>query len=187
MKLRTPFVSVLVLATLAFHSAFAVPARAQESTPAKTVAAFYDWYVAHDGRFQKNWAQVRNLFNPELWDAIDGEDFKAGPNGAAFEVLPCNQTSAACKTPVAYDPFANSRWAATSFTIGRTKIDGSQAKVHVTLVLANGKGGKSHLSMILKRDGARYVISNMLYDEARYYYPERPITNFNTFLSAWVC
>ncbi len=162
-----------------------LPARAGEETPAKTVDAFYGWYVAHHGRVEKVWKEVEKLFDPELYDSIEQTYYKDDYKSNDILVSPCRDWVPTCKE-VSYDFFANARSPATAFTIGTTHIEGSQATVSVTLQLSNGERRESHVSAILRNDGGRYVIYNLLFEERRYYYAG-PIVDLRKFLGAYNC
>jgi hypothetical protein len=162
-----------------------LPAAAQETQAGTTVGAFYRWYIAHHGRVAKIWNEVRGLFDADLFDLIGGEYFKGDYKDDAISVSPCNNAMSTCK-PVQYDLFANARSPATSYAIGATRIEKSQASVSVTLRLSNNIRSQSHVTVILHSSGGRYVISNLLFGERRYYYV-RAIVDLKNFLGDYSC
>ncbi|MFY9718100.1 MAG: hypothetical protein WAK16_00520 [Candidatus Cybelea sp.] len=162
-----------------------LPARAGEETPAKTVDAFYGWYVAHHGRVEKIWKDIEKLFDSDLYGFVEETYYKDDYKSNDILVSTCRNWVPTCKD-VSYDFFTNARSPATSYTIGATHIEGSQATVSVTLQLSNSDGGESHVSAILRNDGGRYVIYNLLFEERGYYYAG-PIVDLRKFLGAYNC
>ncbi len=174
-----------VLAVLAaLLGGSALPAAAGESNPAATVDAFYRWYLAHHGRVETTWSDVRWLFDADLFEEIDQTYFKDDYRSNDILVSSCRETLTSC--PASYDFFANARLPATSYAVGATTIENGEAVVRVTLRVPSERGGYSHASVVLHRAGDRYVIGNLLFEEPRYYYAGA-IVDLVKFLGAYNC
>ncbi len=158
-----------------------------EASPAKTVAAFFDWYLAQHGQAGKHVAQARRFFDGDLYAGLEDAYFKGDEYTGDILVSLCahNNTPPNCKN-VRYDPFTNDSSPAASYGIGATHMQGNEATVTVTLRLSPNNRVESHVSAILiDRDG-RFVVSNLLFEPRGYYYAG-PIVNLTKFLGAYNC
>jgi hypothetical protein len=178
-------VAVLIAAGTMLGASGVAPG-AEETSPAKSVAAFYDWYIAHHGQVSKKLPQVRRFFDDDLYGSLEDTYFKGDEYMGDILVYPCGPPPWTCKQ-VRYDPFTNDSSPAASYTIGVTHIKGGEATVQVTLRLSRSSRVESHISAILHSKSGRFVISNLLFESRGYYYTYRPIVDLNTFLGAYNC
>ena len=179
----------LVAALIALPGALLpLPARAAEGDPAKTVAAFYGWYVAHHGRVEKVWHEAKGLLDSELYDEIDGTYSKDDYKPDDIVVSRCNHPRPAndCTQAVPYDFFSNASVPATSYTIGTSYAYEGQAAVEVSLRFADAKLGASRVTVLLYGDGSRYMIGNLMFEPRGYFYAG-PIVDLKKFLGAYNC
>lgn len=179
----------LLITTGTILGAPGIATGAQAATPATTVAAFYDWYLAHDGQVSKILPQARGFFDDDLYNGLDDAYFKGGEYTGEMVVSLCAHgaapPSSGCKS-VGYDPFTNDSSPATSYKIGATHIDGDKATVNVTLRLSAKGHTESRAAVILQNKDGRFVISNLLFEPRGYYYAG-PITDLWKFLGAYNC
>ncbi|MGC1380387.1 MAG: hypothetical protein WA814_05115 [Candidatus Baltobacteraceae bacterium] len=157
------------------------------ASPAKTVAAFFDWYLAQHGQAGKHLTQARRFFDSDLYDGLEDAYFKGDEYTGDISVSLCahDKTPPNCKN-VRYDPFTNDSSSAASYGIGPTRIQGNEATVSVTLRLSRNSRVESHISAVLVDRGGRFVISNLLYEPRGYYYAG-PIVNLTKFLGGYNC
>jgi hypothetical protein len=181
---RSLRVSRLVVAALLASAMLAgstLPARAEENSPAKTIAVFYAWYFHHQGRIERIWGEARQLFADDLFDGLESTYFKGG----SIALCPRGRDEAAC-APERFDPFANASVPATSYTIGALRTRKSQVAVDVSLRLADKGSSRRHVTVLLHDNGRWYVIDNLLYAEAFYSYGQ-PIVDLTKFLGNYNC
>ncbi len=181
---RKPSLSLpALIAAVVVLWAPSVPASAAQDTPSRTVAAFYDWYLAHHGYVQKSWNQVQKLFDQNLYELVDETYFKEGNGNEPFTVSTCPSENRPCKE-LPWDPFSNSPSHATSYAIGSPRSGTDQTEVDVKLRLTGDV--ESRVTVDLRRGETGYVITNLLYAEPRYYYTGA-IVDFVKFLQAYNC
>lgn len=178
----------LLIAAGTILDASGVAAGAEETSPSKTVAAFYDWYLAHHGQVSKQLPEVRRFFDDELYRGLEDTYFKGDEYMGDMLVSLCarGNTPPNCKDGVRYDPFSNDSAPAATYAIGASHIVGDKATVKVTLRLSHSGRVESHVSAILNSKGARFVISNLLFEPRGYYYAG-PIVDLTKLLSAYNC
>ena len=158
-----------------------------EASPAKTVAAFFDWYLMQHGHAGKHVAQARRFFDGDLYDGLEDSYYKGDEYTGDILVSLCahGNTPPNCKD-VHYDPFTNDSSAAASYAIGATGMQRDEATVAVTLRLSRDSRVETHVSAVLADEHGRFVISNLLFEPRGYYYAG-PIVNLVKFLSAYNC
>ena len=178
----SPLLAALVAAGVVFWTPSLAPA-AEENGPSRTVASFYDWYLAHHGYVQRSWGQVRTLFDPQLYELVGTTYFEEGDGNEPFVVSTCPSEDRPCKE-LPWDPFSNSPSHATSYAIHSTRSATDQTEVDVTLRLTGGI--ESHVTVDLRRSEGGYVITNLRYAEPRYYYAG-VIVDLVKFLGAYNC
>jgi hypothetical protein len=178
----SPLLPALVAAGVVL-CAPSVPACAAQDTPSRTVASFYDWYLAHHGYIQRSWGQVKTLFDSQLYELVDETYFKEGNGNEPFMVSTCPSENRPCKE-LPWDPFSNSPSHATSYAIGSTRSGADQTEADVKLRLTGGT--ESHVTVDLRRGESGYVITNLRYSQPRYYYTGA-IVDLAKFLGAYNC
>lgn len=158
-----------------------------ETAPAKTVAAFYDWYLAYHGRVSKKLPEGRRFFDDVLFGELEDTYFKGDEYMGDMLVSRCSRGHAPpnCKDGIRYDPFSNDSSPARSYVIGVTYASSDTIVVKVTLRL-NHSGTVSHVSAVLRSTGSRFVIANLLFEPRGYYYAG-PIVDLAKLLSAYNC
>ncbi len=154
-----------VLSVLSLSSVSTPAARAAEVAPASTVRAFYHSYFTQNVRAGERLANVRGLFEPVLYNALNHSStntFSANTCPGYIDVSRCLY--------VTFDPFSYARATPASYSIEGEQLSGDRAFVPVTLRLSGQLKPASHITFVLTRSGGRYTISNLLYPNPRYFY-----------------
>jgi hypothetical protein len=177
----------LLIAAGTMLSTSSVSPGAEENSPAKTVAAFYDWYLTHHGQVSKKLSEARRFFSNDLYDELQDTYFKGDEYSGNILVSRCahDEVPPNCKD-VRYDPFTNDSSPAISYSIGATHRQGDETTIEVTLRLSGSSRGESQVSAILHSQGDRFVITNLLFKPRGYYYAG-PIVDLMKFLGAYNC
>ncbi len=153
------------VAVVSLSSVVTPAAGAAEVSPASTVRAFYHSYFTRNVRVGERLANVRGLFEPALYNALEhsGADvFEANTCPGYIDVSRCPY--------VTFDPFSYARAAPASYSIDGQHLSGDRAFVPVTLRLSGQPKPASHITFVLTRSGGRYAISNLLYPKPQYFY-----------------
>jgi hypothetical protein len=156
---------LVALAVLSLSSVSTPAARAAEVAPASTVRAFYHSYFTGSVRVGERLANVRGLFEPVLYNALNhsrADTFSANTCPGYVDVSRCPY--------VTFDPFSYARATPASYSIDGEQLSGDRALVPVTLRLSGQLKPASHITFVLTRSGGRYTISNLLYPKAQYFY-----------------
>jgi hypothetical protein len=180
-------VAAILLAGAVLLGAPGAARGAEKTCPAKTVAAFYDWYLSHQGQVSKKLPEARRFLDADLYEGLEDAYFKGDEYTGEISVSRCalNETPPNCKN-VNYDPFTNDSSPAASYAVGAIHRAGGEATVKVTLRLRGSAGLTSSVSAVLRDRGGRFVITNLLFEPRGYYYAG-PIVDLVKFLDAYNC
>ncbi len=189
----------LVCAVLLSAAAPAVAAQApavQTSGAAAVVMKFYDWYLLQHGHSEKHFAQVKMLFDPELYDELSGSYFKS--EGEKYQFYVNTTPDQSINKMSNFDPYVGAATPATSFAVGTPAVahlsvprSGAEAQIReVTFVPVTFAFGVTHAKrsvtlLLLRNDGA-FHIYDIRYGRIPFYYAGQ-ISDLQTFLGAYNC
>lgn len=160
---------------------------AEETTPVQAVAQFYDWYLDHHGQVSKILPQARRFFDDALYTELEDTYFKGDEYMGEMLVSLCEGKNEPpdCKN-VRYDPFTNDSAVAASYSMGATHTEDGDSTVKLVLRLSGSGRVESHVTVILRSQDGRFVISNLQFEPRGYYYAG-PIVDLRKLLAAYNC
>lgn len=187
--------SVLLSAAAPAGAAKAPPA-AQTSGAAAVVVKFYNWYLLQHGHPESHFAQVKTLFDPELYDELSGSYFKS--EGEKYQFYVNTTPGQSIDKMSNFDPYVGAAAPATSFAVGFPAVghlsvprSGAETQIReVTFVPVTFAFGGTHakrsITLLLLRNGGAFQIYDIRYGRIPFYYAGQ-ISDLQTFLSAYNC
>ncbi len=154
-------------------------ARRSATSAVGAVKAFYDLYLTSHGHIEEHMLRAKALLDSTLFEGLSN----SYATGGGFTVRTCSS----CGGSVPFDPFANASSPASSYAVGVPRAEGDGILVPVSLRSpGNRPATVSHITVVVFRRGAWYVMGNFIYDDPHYYYAG-PVGDLLKFLGAWNC
>jgi hypothetical protein len=157
--------------------------RAYAQSPTDVVTTLYRWYAGDDRPLVKRISGASRFFTPELFSALENPYDTIG--GISVRTCPQTQIAGHCKL-VEFDPFSNSAGKARAYSVGAAIVAHGTADVPVRVTIAGSPPVESRIVVKLSLGGAGYRVSDLLYQEPRFYYIG-PIGSLRAFLAKYNC